>query len=204
EAESLISGTMFNSMNDLLILRELRVKGKSRKVPIIIEVIWRPPPLSWIKVNTDGSTYGSSGSYGYSGVFQTHRGFIRGCFSILLGTSYAFEAKLTAAIYAINFAWKYGWKHLWLENDSVYIVSLLLARSLKVPFRWKSTWCRTLRYITNMKFVVTHIYREGNRHTDSLSSRIPSFVSPIWWWSATSFSFFVNDDYIAKFNYRFY
>ncbi|PON81274.1 hypothetical protein TorRG33x02_229060, partial [Trema orientale] len=44
----------------------LRVKGRPRKAPIIVEVIWRPPLLSWVKVNTDGSAYGSPGPSGCS------------------------------------------------------------------------------------------------------------------------------------------
>ncbi|PON70264.1 hypothetical protein PanWU01x14_081880 [Parasponia andersonii] len=91
-------------MNDLLILRELLVKDRSRKVPIIIEVIWRSPPLFWIKVNTICSTYGSSGPPRCTGVFQTHRGFFRSCFSIPLGTGYTFEIELAVVIYAIDFA----------------------------------------------------------------------------------------------------
>ncbi|PON76645.1 hypothetical protein PanWU01x14_033310, partial [Parasponia andersonii] len=57
-----------------------------------------------IKVDTDSSAYGSPGLFGCSGVFQTHRGFVRAYFSIPLGTSYAFEAELVVAVHAIDFA----------------------------------------------------------------------------------------------------
>ncbi|PON36219.1 Ribonuclease H-like domain containing protein [Parasponia andersonii] len=125
-------------MTDLLILQELWVKSKSRKASIIVEVIWRPPPLPWVKINTDGSTNSSPGFSECSEVFQTHKGFIQESFFISLGICYAFEAELAAAIRTIDFVWKYGWKLLWLESDLVYIVSSFLARSLKVPFHWRS------------------------------------------------------------------
>ncbi|PON87594.1 hypothetical protein TorRG33x02_165870, partial [Trema orientale] len=53
-------------MTELLILRQFWVRGRPRKVPIIVEVIWKPPPLSWVKVNTDGSAYGAPDPSGCS------------------------------------------------------------------------------------------------------------------------------------------
>ena len=59
------------------------------------------------------------------------------------------------------------------------MVSLFLARSLKVPFHWRSAWYRALGYIANMDFVVTHIYREGNYVANYLASRASSLVCPL-------------------------
>lgn len=50
-----------------------------------------------------------------------------------------------------------------MESDSAYVVSILMARSLKVPFRWRAAWSRALGYIANIDFVVTHIFCEGNQ-----------------------------------------
>ena len=58
---------------------------------------------------------------------------MKGCFAILLGRVFAFEAELLAASLAINFAWKYGWHRIWLESDSTYMVQLLSSRSKLVP-----------------------------------------------------------------------
>lgn len=104
EAEFLVSGFMFNSMTELLILWELRIRDRLCKAPNTIEVIWRPPPFSWVNVNTDGSAFGAPGLSRCSGVFRTHRGFVRGCFFILLRVCYAFEVELAVAIHTINFA----------------------------------------------------------------------------------------------------
>jgi hypothetical protein len=34
------------------------------KAPIIKEVIWQPPPLDWVKCNTDGACVGNASSCG--------------------------------------------------------------------------------------------------------------------------------------------
>ncbi|PON63959.1 Ribonuclease H-like domain containing protein [Parasponia andersonii] len=117
-----------------MILRELRIKSRPRKVPNIIEVVQMPPPHSWFKINIDGSAFDTLGLSGCSRMFRTYHDFVCGCFSIPLGIGYAFETELATVIHAINFAWKYGWKRLWLENDSIYVVSILLSHSVKVSF----------------------------------------------------------------------
>ena len=200
----MIRESMFNTVAELLILRNFGVQDRLGKYPKIMEVIWKPPPYSWVKVNTDSSAYGTPGPSGCSGAFRIHRGFMRGCFSIPLGVGYAFEAELATTIHTIEFAWNYGWKHFWLESDFSYVVSILLARSLKFPICWRPVWSRVLGLIANMSFTVTHIYREGNYIADLLISRAPSIVCPTWWWSAPSFiSHVVYDDCIVKSSFRF-
>ncbi|PON99834.1 Ribonuclease H-like domain containing protein [Trema orientale] len=71
--------------------------------------------------------------------------------------------------------------NLWLESDSVHIVALLRTYSLKVPAKWFSAWCRVLKLISQMTFVPTHIYQEGNRVADALASRVPSILCSTWW-----------------------
>ena len=93
---------MRNSISDLLILHRLNIKGSVGKAPRITEVQWLPPNPGWIKVNTDGSTNGSSNPAGYGGVFRTYRGFFKGCFSCPIGVTCAFEAELLGIITALD------------------------------------------------------------------------------------------------------
>ena len=104
---------------------------------------------------------------------------------------------MVAAVHAIDYAWTFGWRRLWLESDSTFVVDILRSRSRKVPWRWRPAWDRCLSLISQMDFVVTHIYREGNQVADSLAFRSPNIVSPTWWWSAPNFcnSYIFNDFY---------
>ena len=106
KASSISTRQMNNFVVDLIIIKNLNVKVNPPKVPRIIEVCWRGPPPGWIKVNTDGTTFGSPGLAGSIGLFHTYRGFVKGCFAISIDIAYAFEVENVAAIHAIQFAWE--------------------------------------------------------------------------------------------------
>lgn len=99
---------MQNIVDDLHALHRLWIQGTPQWVPWIVKVTWREPPSGWIKVNTNGATFGSLGLPGYANVFRTLRSFIKGCFCIPLGVSYAFEAELAAVIHAAMYATSFG------------------------------------------------------------------------------------------------
>ena len=125
--------------------------------PRIIEVLWKPPPLGWIKVNTDGAAFGCPSLTGYGGIFCNCKGFVHRCFAIPIGLAFAFEAELVATIQAISFAWDRNWKKLWLETDSIYLVILFRSKSLVVPWRCRLAWELCLDQISQMVLHVTYI-----------------------------------------------
>ncbi|PON78161.1 hypothetical protein PanWU01x14_021430 [Parasponia andersonii] len=94
---------MRNSVEDLDILKCLHVQLKPPKAPRIVEVHWQVPPADWLKVNIDGTAFGSLGLVGSSCVFHTSRGFFKGAFAVPIGKAYAFEAELAVAIHAISY-----------------------------------------------------------------------------------------------------
>ena len=125
---------MYNSLNELKILSLLHIRGKASKAPTILSVIWRPPPTSWIKANTDGSTLGSPGILRAPSIFRTTSGFPRGAFAFFLGNSFAYIAEINAAMCAVEIAWQKGWHSLWLETDSSLVFQLFTDRSKVVPW----------------------------------------------------------------------
>ncbi|PON37013.1 Ribonuclease H, partial [Trema orientale] len=174
------------------------------KAPRILEVQWHVPPVGWLKVNTDGSAFGSPGLAGCGGIFRTSRGFFKGAFAISLGKCFAFEAELAGAIHAISYSWDFGWKNLWLESDSSYLVTLLKAHSPSVPWRWKPSWLRCIDRISKMNFHVSHIFREGNSVAVLLASGATSIQAPTWWHHTPSFiqeAFY--KDYSGRCNFHF-
>ncbi|KAK3183818.1 hypothetical protein Dsin_031104 [Dipteronia sinensis] len=103
---------MKNSVDELQTLHRLHVSGRPSKAPRILEVNWRPPLPSCLKVNTDGAAFGSPGLAGCAGFFCTCRGFVKGYFAIPLGVCFAFEVELAAVVHAVDYAWTFGWRRL--------------------------------------------------------------------------------------------
>ncbi|KAL8544559.1 hypothetical protein ACS0TY_004945 [Phlomoides rotata] len=72
----------------------------------------------------------------------------------------------------------------WLETNSTYVVHVLKARPLEVPWRLLGSWHRVRKRLEQMSFVVSHIFREGNALADRLT-REP--VDKFEWWHHAPF-----------------
>lgn len=72
------------------------------KPPNIIEIIWTPPALDWIKANTDGASASNPGPSSCGGIFRNKNGDHLGSFVIPLGHDNAFSANLN--VYTPKFA----------------------------------------------------------------------------------------------------
>lgn len=64
---------------------------------------------NWLKLNTNGAANGTLGSAGDGGFCSNCRGFIRGCFMLLLGSLIAFEVELMTTIFCLKQAMYFGW-----------------------------------------------------------------------------------------------
>ena len=94
EADLLQTDMMQNSIDELLALQRLRVDGHPAKALRVLEVIWRPPPPGWLKVNTEEATSEGPGLAGCASIFCTCRGFVKSFFAIPLDVYFVFGAKL--------------------------------------------------------------------------------------------------------------
>ncbi|XP_057774812.1 uncharacterized protein LOC130993791 [Salvia miltiorrhiza] len=163
-------GTISNSWSDFLIVRNIGVQSRFAAPPEVINVNWWPPAHPWIKVNTDGSALGAPGAISAGGVFRDNWCHVRGCFHTKGGIGFAFEAELLAVITAISIAHARNWFSLWIEADSTYVVGLLQSRSCDVPWRFMSSWKKTLVLLNDFQIRVSHIYREGNAAADVMAN----------------------------------
>ncbi|XP_065881590.1 F-box/LRR-repeat protein At4g14096-like isoform X2 [Euphorbia lathyris] len=167
--ESFASSKGFcSSRRDAVILSCLLASPRPPLAPNIIPVHWLKPPPGWIKVNVDGSAFGTPGEAGAGGIFRNYRGFPNGCFAFSTPLSFAYMAELRAAIFAIELAWETNWHQLWVESDSIYVVNLLRHRSIDVPWSIRQEWLHCLSICSRMNILVSHIFREGNRVADAL------------------------------------
>ncbi|XP_050121387.1 uncharacterized protein LOC126599070 [Malus sylvestris] len=105
EIDSLSTGTVKNSVFDLCILRAIGVKGRLAKAPRIHEVLWLPPPISWIKLNNDGAARGAHGLASIGDIFRDHFRSCLGCFAASIGIAYSLEAELHVVIHTVDLAW---------------------------------------------------------------------------------------------------
>ena len=150
--------------SDITLLENFHAPPSFRKFKDIISVVWKPPTVGWVKVNTNGSVINSSASCG--GIFRDHRGTFMGCFASNLGAISVFEAELQGIIIALENAARFNWKNIWVESDSSSAV-LAFKNSDLIPFRLRNHWHNCQLGIT---VVCSHIYREGNCCADRLGA----------------------------------
>jgi hypothetical protein len=92
-------------MTEFVILKVLRINIHPPKAPVIKEVIWHPPIVNWLKVNTDGAVTKSPQK-------ASSEGFKKGCFAQSLSTDSAFVAEMYGAILAIEISVHNNWHNV--------------------------------------------------------------------------------------------
>lgn len=115
------------------------------------------------KLNTDGWTRGQPGTPAYEGVFCMSRGFIKGSFSMPLGVQIALFVELIGLIRDVELAIIKDWFLLWIDTDSLVLVSKVKSHLLDVPWRLRPQWKKCLKVLYEWQFSITHIYRERNK-----------------------------------------
>jgi ribonuclease HI len=174
--------TARGDMLEFRILKACNVNIKPPRAPTIKEVIWSPPLASWIKVNTDGASTKNPVKASAGGIFRNSVGECIGCFYQFLGSKDALHAELVAAMIAIEISYLKGFQNVWLESDS-QLVNLAFKSKSVIPWCLRNRWQNCLFRLRNMRFVVSHIYREGNACVDSLANLGLSFSSFDLFWS---------------------
>ncbi|KAL8479299.1 hypothetical protein ACS0TY_026238 [Phlomoides rotata] len=128
-------GCIQNTVFDLLVLSTFGIKGRPLKAPSAICIWWQPPLTRFVKVNVDGGAAGAPGRLTGGGVYRDSFGVFRGCFAMQHGSGFAFEAKLATTFSAVEIAFEKRWLHIWLESDSIYVVTVFKNRNSLVPWR---------------------------------------------------------------------
>ena len=137
------------------------------------------------------------------GVFRDHLGHSVLSFIAPLSVKYAFEAKLSAVIIAINRVVDLRPPGLWIECDSSYVVKLLQSNNPNVPWYFHKEWQTCLNKLNSMQVYISHIFREGNAVADKLSL-IGLSLTQIRWWSnhPSDCNDLIMRDILGKENYR--
>lgn len=95
---------------------------RSRKILESARLIWLIPSARWVKVNTDGASWGCLRHAVDGGIFRGSCGEYIGGFSAYFGIINSLYAELMAAILTIDHANIFGFRRLWLECDSMMVI----------------------------------------------------------------------------------
>ncbi|KAL6286459.1 hypothetical protein ACE6H2_010849 [Prunus campanulata] len=130
---------------------------------------WKPPPVSTMKLNIDGSRIGSSGAIAAGGLIRNSVGEWVAGFFANLGLGEILVAELWALYHGLKLAQSLQVTKLIVETDSTLVLHLLNAKL--EPYHplltllnmsrvcWKSSWdCN-----------IFHVFREVNFAADSLA-----------------------------------
>ncbi|KAH6784140.1 hypothetical protein C2S52_009099 [Perilla frutescens var. hirtella] len=95
-------GFMQNTVAELVILKRLKVAPRPSPHRAVLSVVWRPSPVGWTKINTDGSSQSAPGNMFTGGVFRRSDGSVGFCFHTNEGVGFVFLAELMAVIVALE------------------------------------------------------------------------------------------------------
>ncbi|GAU50814.1 hypothetical protein TSUD_410840 [Trifolium subterraneum] len=151
-------------MKDFSILKYFKVTLRPPRAPSIKEVLWQPPPIDWMKCNTDGAYNTVKASCG--GVFSNRQSEFVFAFAENLDFHSSFVAELCGVMKAIEIANIHNWLNLWIETDSNLAVLAFKSNSL-VPWMVKNRWKNCKLLARRMNLIITHI---GNAAADSLAN----------------------------------
>ncbi|KAK8631589.1 hypothetical protein V6N13_028372 [Hibiscus sabdariffa] len=87
--------------------------------------LWSPPPMGWVKLNSDGASSLIDGNAACGGVLRDyHSAWVRG-FSKFVGRCLALEAELWGISTRLKIAWDMGFRQLVVETDSMDAIAVL-------------------------------------------------------------------------------
>jgi len=162
--------------SDVAVLNNFMIPPHFCRFKEIIFVVWKPPTITWVKVNTDGSVIGLNASCG--GIFRDYRGTFLGCFANNVGHVSGFEAELMGLILAMEFAVRKQWTRLWIECDSSSVVHAF-KNPFVIPIRFRDRWHNCL--FRGMLVICSYIFREENCCADKLAFLGHSLTDTIWY-----------------------
>lgn len=100
----------------------LHVKSQADK-PLIR---WIPPPLGWIKANSDGVVNSTTRTAACGSLLRDFDGRWRGGFAKKVGSCGVLSAELWGICEILKLAWSSGFRYILLESDSKVAVDLVI------------------------------------------------------------------------------
>jgi ribonuclease HI len=135
----------------------------------IVLIGWKPPPVGWVKLNSDGACK-HDGSAGCGGIIRGSDGEWLGGFAKKLGICSAYVAELWGVYEGLRLARRLGFNVVELNVDSLLVANVLNSHRCSSPMgRALVAKIRSL-IAMDWEVVVKHSYREANQCADALAS----------------------------------
>ena len=156
-----------SNIKEFSILKAFNVSINPSRLLLVKEVLWCPPLPGWIKGNCDGAFASGKASCGV--IFRNKFGQFMGAFAEGLNFGNSLFAELSGAMRSIEFAKSKNWNSFWLETDSKLVVQTFSNQDI-VPWQLRNRGSNCLRTVSNMNFIISHIYREDNACADTFAN----------------------------------
>ncbi|KAF7831333.1 ribonuclease H [Senna tora] len=130
---------------------------------------WEPPPLGWLKINTDGSASESLGLAGCGGIIRDNKGLWMGGFHSFIGSCSSLDAELWGILRGMMLVKKKELKYVILECDSKDAFELM-HKAKYSGFTCNRLIGRIVKLsseLTNLK--ISHVFRGSNICADWLA-----------------------------------
>ncbi|KAM7256136.1 hypothetical protein ACFE04_011877 [Oxalis oulophora] len=135
-----------------------------------IPVSWKKPEYGWTKLNFDGSCRGRGCRGSIGGVIRDHNAeFLLG-YAESIGKTTSVLAELASLRRGLELLIENGWKDIWLEGDAKTLGDIIVeGRSVKCKETERSISEINIMLPEFKNFILSHVYREGNRAAAKLA-----------------------------------
>jgi ribonuclease HI len=152
--------------------KEVRLVGDIATVTTRTEALisWHPPPINWVKLNTDGSSKNNMTAAGCGGLIRGNDGEWLGGFSKFVGSCSACVAELWGVLEGLKYAWNLGFRLVELHIDSQVVVKIIQEDGTTSSSCWSLV--RRIRQFLerDWEIKIQHSYREANKCADLLAN----------------------------------
>ena len=129
-----------------------------------IQVAREKPQIGWTKLNFDGSCKCSTGRASIGGVIRDHNAVFLLGYAESIGHTTSTIAEMAALRRGLELILENGWSQVWLEGDLQSLVEIIMqGRRVRSAEAQKQVSHIKLLIPELDNFLITHIYREGNR-----------------------------------------
>lgn len=147
-----------------------------------------PPTSGWCKINTDWAGL-ANGQAACGVILRDHIAWVLACFSAPFGVHTAFWAELLAVVHVVEKVIAMNLSFLWVECDALLVVNCLVGHLVSVLWCVRHRWQRCIDSFAQVHYRFSHIYREGNKVSDYLSSLGFGLTAPYWWGDDAKFCY---------------
>jgi ribonuclease HI len=151
---------------DLATKNDKVVTGREK---VVSHIRWRPPKISFVKLNTDGA-YKKDQIAGCGGIIRGNQGEWLGGYAKCVGLCSAFVAELWGVLEGLRCVRRLGFMNVELNIDSVAVVQVLKERRFNSSLG--SALIKQIWKLLDMDWNIEifHTYREANKCADALAN----------------------------------